>query len=561
MIYTKSFLNEIKDKVKLSSQVEQITNIIPKGQQYIACCPFHHEKTPSFSINDDLGVYYCFGCQTKGDVFSFCSHIKNLTFQESVKYLANIAGLNISLPHKESKQNTKVYNILELATKWFEYCLWETQEGNIARKYLISRMISKQTAHDFRIGFASNTNYIQKQLLSKGFLEQEIINSGLLRKYKNKIYQPFKNRIIFPIYNINDNIVAFGARSLNNKIKPKYLNSPSTNIFCKSKVLYGQLKNNNNSYIIVCEGYMDVITLYQNGFKNTVSTLGTNLTLKQLQILWSKVNNPIICFDGDIAGTKAITQCIKIALPNLQPNKSLKFIQLSNQDDPDIIFTKNKNGKEIFLELIKSAKPLSKILWEQQTKLYFKDGYTIEAFSLFKENLYKLINLIKNPIVKNCYKTIYWKKFEILIQYKSQKNNITTKILPKNNIIPKIYNVNTIRIKILISCLINHPRIIKPNLEKILKFNIPTKWKKLFKSIIDTGRKYNYNIDSILLKKYLIKNNLTKEISEITCENTYIHGRFSSPESSYHQASQGCLEIINFINKNIYNKEKKNKIF
>ncbi len=277
MAFTKHDLEAIKSKIQLSTEIEKKTKIIKKGKDFWCCCLFHKEKTASCKINNDIGSYYCFGCGAKGDIFSLYTDLFNYTFLDAVKELAQKAGIQINFENKEySPQQDNVYKILELSTQWFQENL--KVEGNDCKKYLIKRSLSEDTINTFRLGYSYNAKTsLYDYLKSNSLQDDEIIKSNVVKIDKNKkIKDFFYKRLIFPITNLQDRVVGFGARALDNS-KPKYINSPESNFFRKRNLLYNlqeakkiarQKKN-----LLVCEGYMDVISLYQKGIKSVVAPL------------------------------------------------------------------------------------------------------------------------------------------------------------------------------------------------------------------------------------------------------------------------------------------------
>jgi DNA primase len=556
MIYPPSFLDELRQRIPLSSQVSKVTKLIRKGREYMGCCPFHKEKTPSFSLNDEKGLYYCFGCGAKGDLFDFCSSQQGLSFTEVVQSLAQEAGLPLPEVSEQTRedhdQRQKLYTVLEEACRWFEGQLWETAVGEPARSYLDTRGVDPNIRRQFRLGFAPSNNGLQNYLLSKGFSQKEMLEAGLLghseRPGANReIYERFRNRIIFPIQNIQGRVVAFGGRILGDG-KPKYLNSPETPVFQKRQLLYGLPqalgRKDRTSDMIVCEGYMDVISLSQHGFQGSVAPLGTALTLEQLKLLWRKTETPIVCFDGDAAGERAANRCLEIALPALEAGKGLRFIHLPNNEDPDTLLSSGSGGQATFSKLVQSAQPLSKVLWNQLLKTHLHSGQTPEALASLKKGFSEQISRIQDLTIQRCYKENYWQRFQALTYSNKKKAFLKNTFGTPHTPVPKIYNAHKARLKVFLACLINHPRLFEDDIERLAYLEIPKEWAPFFNALLSSAEESSSDLDSKSLKTHLIAQGFKKELAETVCEETYVHGRFSSPNASYETAHQGYLEIL-----------------
>ena len=366
MSFTKNDLEIIKSKIQLSREIEKKVKVKKKGNDYWCCCPFHEEKTPSCKINDDLGSYYCFGCGAKGDIFTIYTELYNYSFPDAVKELAQQVGLKLTEENsKQYKENDIIYRILESATQWFEKNLIESELGI---NYLKKRKISKQTINDFRIGFAYNSKTsLYNYLKDLNFKDEDILKSNVAKRdSNNNIRDFFYKRLIFPILNTQNKIVGFGGRVLDNS-NPKYINSPESNFFKKRELLYNlNLAKKNireKQNILICEGYMDVISLYQNNIKTAVAPLGTALTETQLFLSWKHVNKPTVMFDGDLAGLKASLKTALMALPHLSPNKYLQFIKLPKNYDPDSFI--NDYSLSEFIKILKKPVPIVNFIFDE----------------------------------------------------------------------------------------------------------------------------------------------------------------------------------------------------
>ena len=358
MYYPDELVEEIRAKNDIVDVISGYVRIQKKGSNYMGLCPFHNEKSPSFSVSASKQIYHCFGCGAGGNVFTFLMNYENFTFQEAVKELADRAG--VSLPEieysaqakKEADKKAVLLEINKEAAKYFYYQLRQEQ-GKIGYRYLSGRQLSEETIKKFGLGFANKTsNDLTLYLKNKGYTDEQIIQAGLATADERYgTHDKFWNRVIFPIMDINHRAIGFGGRVMGEG-NPKYLNSPETPVFDKSRNLYGlnfaRTARKNN--IILCEGYMDVIALHQAGFNQAVASLGTAFTAGQANLLRRYTENVLLSYDSDGAGTSAALRAIGILR---EVGLTAKIIDLKPYKDPDE-FIKNL-GAEAFQERIDKA--------------------------------------------------------------------------------------------------------------------------------------------------------------------------------------------------------------
>ena len=282
MSFSKIDLDKIKNKILLSSEIQKKTKLVKKGKDFWCCCPFHEEKTPSCKINDERGNFYCFGCGAKGDIFTLYTDLYNYNFQEAVKELAKKAGINLKFENPiQSQKNETIKKILFLTSEWFHNNL-KNKESLICNEYLKSRNLTNSTIEYFKLGYSYNaTQNLYDFLKENSFEDEDIFKSNVIKFDKNnKVRDYFYKRLIFPIFDERNHVVGFGGRTLTDT-NPKYLNSPESDLFIKRNLLFNlnnakeSIRKKNN--LLICEGYMDVISLYQKGIKSVVSPLGTAL--------------------------------------------------------------------------------------------------------------------------------------------------------------------------------------------------------------------------------------------------------------------------------------------
>ncbi len=358
----------------VSSVIGSRITVTRAGKEYKACCPFHNEKTPSFTINDTKGFYHCFGCGVHGDVIGFIAEYEKLSYREAIEQLASELGVTLPQPdvreQKREKRRLDLQEINDLACRWFEMQL-QTTGGHRARTYLEQRGLSAETIQQFRLGFAPDDRQaIVKALAGHGVEVPDMVAAGLLAKNdRGETYSRFRGRIMFPITTPRGDVIAFGGRILDsnaNPNAPKYLNSPETEVFHKGEQLYhyGPARHAaQEQALVICEGYMDVIALAQAGYHASVAPLGTAMTETQLRLCWAASDTPVLALDGDAAGERAMTRAADLALPMLQPSKSLKILTLPKGEDPDS-FVKSQ-GLRAWRQAVEGARDLSELLWDR----------------------------------------------------------------------------------------------------------------------------------------------------------------------------------------------------
>ena len=461
MAFNKIDLENIKSKIPISSELEKKTKIIKKGKDVWCCCPFHNEKTPSCKINDDLGNFYCFGCGAKGDIFTIYQDLFNYTFLDAVKELSERAGVKINFNNNSySKQDNNILKILDTATKWFENNL--SSENNECTKYLEKRQLSKETVKSFKLGYSfSSQGSLYQHLKDLSFQDEEILKSNIVKKDNNNKFRDFfYKRLIFPISNIQGNVVGFGGRVLDNS-NPKYINSPESNHFKKREMLYNlNLAKNvarQKKNLLICEGYMDVISLYQNNIKSVVAPLGTSFTEEQLKLSWRFTDKPTIMFDGDEAGKRASYKAAIMSLPYLLPNKSLQFISLPNNTDPDTYLINHKINN--LINLLKN--PINLVSYIFNVSSGGVSLNNADQKISYDKYLDDLIESIKDKKIQYFYKSEFKSMFFNKLRGSSSKTKLQT--IPK-----KITSLKRKQIYSFIVSAINHPKVRSKIIETIL---------------------------------------------------------------------------------------------
>ncbi|OQB15193.1 MAG: DNA primase [Firmicutes bacterium ADurb.Bin193] len=356
-IFPESFLQEVMDRNDIVDTVSRYVKLKRSGSSMKGLCPFHKEKTPSFTVSPDKQLFFCFGCQRGGTIVNFIMLAENLDFVEAVKYLSDQAGLAIPEPSgavegEREKLRQTIYKINSVSGRFFYECLL-ADEGKAASDYIASRGLSQKTISRFGIGFAPEGNRLLAHLRDNGFDDEEIVQSGMaVRNDSGHIYDRFRNRLMFPIIDMRKNIVGFGGRVMDDTT-PKYLNSPETVAFSKSYNLFGLnlAKNTKDDFLILVEGYMDVISLHQHGIDSAVATLGTSLTPEQARIIKRRKSEVIIAYDSDEAGQNATKRAIELLC---EEDVVVRVLTVPGAKDPDEYI--KKHGAGAFRALINSAK-------------------------------------------------------------------------------------------------------------------------------------------------------------------------------------------------------------
>lgn len=482
-MYPESFIKELENTISLSDLIGRKIPLKKRGKDYVACCPFHHEKTPSFSISDVRGMYHCFGCGKSGNIFNFVMETEGLNFKETIEYLANIYG--IQLPKLETKSIVKkeeideidlIYKVNEASCKFFEENLFKFY-GKTALDYATRRGLNKKNIKKFRIGFAPDDySMLCNHLKSLGFEEFIIEKSGVIARSEKRIYDKFRNRLMFPVLDKKGRVIAFTGRILDDGM-PKYMNSPETKIYVKGNVLFNYYFARKAIYdensVVLVEGNMDAISLSMNGVENVVAPMGTGITENQIRELWKTTDNIFICLDGDSAGQKASERLSKLVLPIISTGKNIKFAFLPKNVDPDDFI--RKYGKIEFNNLLKNSVSLSDYLWNnelQSLNINEKKVIIPEKKAELEKNIFKFLDIIKDLKLKSHFEQFYRNKLWKLdrLSTKVENNNIKTEEV--RDIISKL-NVDLIEKneKKICSLLIKFPNLIN-SISKKYKIDI-----------------------------------------------------------------------------------------
>ena len=464
-----SVLSLMKERVLLSQIVRHDVALQKKGREFVGHCPFHNEKTGSFFVNDDKGTFYCFGCGASGDVIEYLMRKRGIQFMQAVEVLSEISGIKI--PEKIERNTDVLHSQRNVLQKIMEFFKENLRLSNEATTYCEARGITWDLIDKFSIGYAPKDMYsLLNYLKDAEFSYDDIANSGVFSEKDGKLICRFRDRIIFPVFNKSGHPIAFGGRGIQKDVTPKYINSPETAIFQKRETLYGYniaTKNITKSVpFILVEGYMDVVMMNKYGFNTAVASMGTAFSSQHLAKLWRYSDCPIVCLDGDSAGYNAMVKVAFLALPYLQPGKSLKFCRIPEEDDPDS-FLKTRQRVEME-QLLSKSENLIDFIWDYFSKtLSTMENKTPENIAEWKKEIFNHIDEIQNVDIKSLYKRdIKGRIFDLL-----GRNNSSTKYVNKQANYSLVHvdksEKTLLREAVLLYILISRPSVIPVVVEEL----------------------------------------------------------------------------------------------
>ena len=413
MSFPPRFLDDIRARVGLVDTISKRVKLTRKGREHTGLCPFHNEKSPSFTVNEEKGFYHCFGCGAHGDIISFVMNSEGTSFPETVERLAGDAGIEVPVESPEERERTQrrasLYDVVEAACQWHQDRLYDVA-GREALAYLRGRGLDDATIKQFRLGFAPQGGGLEAAMRAQNIEIGPLLEAGLMRKPDDgrAPYPFFRDRVMFPISDKRDRVIAFGGRIMGDAKAAKYINSPDTPLFDKGRSLYNaaaasEAISKDGGDLVVAEGYMDVIALARAGMKAAVAPLGTAVTEDQFREMWRMTAEPVMCLDGDAAGQRAAARAATRALPELKPGKSLRFAVLPAGEDPDSLIA--AEGPAAMRRVIESARPLSDLLWEMESGA--KPVDTPERRADLESRLNARVREITDESVQGHYRTMF----------------------------------------------------------------------------------------------------------------------------------------------------------
>jgi len=553
MKYPKSYIDEIRNRLKVSDVVRLKVNLKKRGKEFIGLSPFKNEKTPSFTVNDEKGFYHCFSTSEHGNIFDFVMKLENINFGEAVKMLAQRAGMQ---PYRFTKEDEKIekenLRIQKLFEIFFNQCKEDlfSQYKDSHLKYLVDRGLRLETINYFKLGFCENSKKIQNKLFENGYTSEELLKSGMYYKKdgSDELVNRFKNRIIFPIQGYYNNFIGCGGRTVLPNALAKYINSPETNFFKKGFNLYNlnnaKKESLNSNNLILVEGYMDAVSLFNKGIKNVAATLGTAMTTSQVSLAWKNFDKIIICFDGDQSGIDASYRAAERILKILKPGKDVYFSKIPNGQDPDDFV--NQFGKEGFDSLIKQSKDLSDIIFNHHALGVNKSKPS--DIALLEKKLFNLADEIEDQTSKKYIKNAFKNKiFEKIIKKKNQ-NFQNQEEIKKASLRLMLSRDEIIELS-LINLILSYPEFSENKVEDISLLEFNFKENAIFVSeLINSLVNENINTKEDLRKKLIINfEPLIKKI-DMYSNNKSIIANLN--EESYSNFYNDYVDELNIIKKN-----------
>jgi len=523
MKYPKEYLQEIKTRLKISTVVSKTVSLKKRGKEYVGLSPFKTEKTPSFTVNDEKEFYHCFSTAEHGNIFDFVMKTQNLKFGESVKYLANLAGMRPYTFSKEDEIREKKWNKYKMIyAKYVEFYhkdLFKNTIAKAAKDYLKNRNLTIEEVKKFKIGYVSNDENFKEEIF-KEFNESEIRETGLFYfdENKKKYVDRFRDRIIFPINNISGDPIALGGRTLKeNKYLAKYINSPETPFFKKGSNLYNldftRKLSNNIDNIFLVEGYMDVVGLSKNKVENVVANLGTSLTTRQILTLNQFFQHITVCFDGDESGYKAALRAAENSIIELKPEKEISFLFLPNKHDPDSYV--NEKGKDFFEDFSKNnSVPIHKFIFNHYSK-EMDDNPSSKA--IFEKKLRSISSTIKDEFIRKYVLEFFLEKISELtpntnFKYNKNYTKLTKSLKSTQNYYNETKSLSAIDIKefSFLYILLKKPELIRNNFNLIKNVKLfSSENKLLLEEILSQSNNFeitdveDFNIDQNLIERVL----------------------------------------------------------
>ena len=553
MKYPRSYIEEIRNRLKVSDVVRLKVNLKKRGKEFIGLSPFKNEKTPSFTVNDEKGFYHCFSTGEHGNIFDFLMKLDNVNFGEAVKTLAQRAGMQ---PYRFTKEDEKIekenLKIQKLFEVFFKQCKEDlfNQYKDSHLKYLIDRGLSVETINYFKLGFCENSKKIQNILFEHGYTADELLKSGMYYKKDDneELVNRFKNRIIFPIQNYYNNFIGCGGRTVLSNALAKYINSPETDYFKKGFNLYNlnnaKKESLNSNNLILVEGYMDAVSLFNKGVKNVAATLGTAITTSQINLAWKNFDKIIICFDGDQSGIDASYRAAERILKILKPGKDVYFAKIPNGQDPDDFV--NQFGKQGFSELINQSKDLVDIIFSHNAINVNKSKPT--DIALLEKKLFNLAeeieDLTSKKYIKNSFKN---KIFENIIRKKNQ--NIQSREEIKMASVRLMFSKEEILELSLINLILNYPEFSESKIEDISLLDFNFKDNSIFLSeLVNALVNENIKTKEDLRKKLIINfETLIKKIDMYSNNKGII---MNLNKESFNSFYNDYLDELSLIKKN-----------
>ena len=562
MKYPKDYLDEIKLRVKVSQVVSKSVQLKKRGKEFIGLSPFKNEKTPSFTVSDEKGFYHCFSSGEHGNIFDFLMKTKSIGFGEAVRMLAMEAGMQ---PYKFSnfdekrEKRFKVYkSIFKEYLNFFKRQLFDS-ENIIALNYLSKRGLKKNIIEEFELGYINPRNDFYKKLL-ENYTEEEIGLTGLFYKLEKsgKFVNRFNSRIIFPIKNLNGEVIAFGGRIIKDGKLAKYINSPETEFYKKGRTIFNLDKaksfRSETDEIIIVEGYMDVISLYIAGIKNVVSNSGIALTENQIDLIWKFFSKPIVCLDGDESGQRAAIRIAERLIPLINENNKIYFSILPSGNDPDDII--KSGGKEKFLNLLDTKKIIQSYIWGVYSNEMEKEDPF--AISKFEKRLKNLCSTIQDSTLRKYILEDFLKRIDVLTPIQNRKrtfNKYSNRNIRVLNETKKLYeqkdhfSKEQIKEHSIFFIMLNYPSVAKSKLDELSRLTFSSDDYNKLKNVLIKLITSNTNEEQIKIEINKNFGNLVKEVEKNSTLKTIIVNKEDSERLELFEEILSDLKEMNHLKK------------
>lgn len=556
MAFPSHILEEIKNRIAVSSIVGRRVKLIRRGREYVGLSPFKAEKTPSFTVNDDKQFYHCFATGKHGSIFDFVMETEGLSFPEAVERLASDAGVTIPAPDRleqaSSQLRKSLSDVMSLAAQWFTLQL-AARQGESARDYLQRRAVGEDLRSSFGVGYApSGRSGLRAHLNALGISDAELIAAGLVIKPDDgrECYDRFRDRIMFPIHDARGRIIAFGGRALAADAPAKYLNSPETELFHKGANLYNFHRARQPAYdskqVLVAEGYMDVIGLARVGFHAAVAPLGTAITEQQLNLLWRLAKEPVLCLDGDSAGLRAAYRAMDRALPLLKPGSSLRFALLPHGKDPDDLA--REGGVAAVQQVIDRAVPLVDLLWDREKE----QGplVTPEQRAELRQRLRRAVAQIQDRDVRDLYGRDIKQRLDNLFvpqntnrRGQGSKPQSAPRIQTRQSSVATSHGQVAARPALLVAAIIAHPELLIQHSETFERLEMPEgRLQRLHGAILDAFSSRE-TLDRSALIGHLKGLQLDDDMAQVEAV-AKAHGLgLIHPEANFEEVEPAWLEV------------------
>lgn len=558
------FLDALRARVSLASVIGRRVKLTRKGKEHMGLCPFHNEKTPSFTVVEDKGFYHCFGCGAHGDVLSFVMQTEGLAFPEAVEKLAAEAGMEVPKASPRAaaaaEERKGLTEVVELACRFFQAEL-RAPGGRAGLRYLEGRGLKPETLAAFRLGYApARRGTLLEALKPAGVKEAQAVEAGLAKQGENGLREYFFDRVIFPIEDRRGRVVAFGGRTLGDG-QPKYLNSPDSALFHKGRLLYNLPRARqavrDGQPLLVVEGYLDVIALAEAGIGGAVAPLGTAITEEQIAELWRLSETPILCLDGDNAGRRAALRAAERALPLLQPGKTLRFAFLPAGEDPDSLV--RQAGRAALDEILGAAQPLAEIVWQKAWSSLAGSGGAPqgpEAWAALKAALLAAAAQVEHPDVQRLYRDELLDRFYAARRqargmsergsgrtWERQRRGFAQPGIVK----PRLEGLAQRRDSVLLALIINHPRLLAESLEAVVSVPLAlAAHQRLRHGLIDALGEAP-DLDSRRLADRLAAAGFGETLEAVLSTQVYAFCAAARPDASLDLARETLEDLLNDI--------------